>query len=71
MPTIEDVTRVLEKMDSETYGAAVRFIYYLDEESKKREEKSLECQRDFIRETSGKIIIDEDAVNDLRMGSMI
>ena len=52
MPTIEDVTKILSEMDENSYYAAVRFIY-------------------FVEETAGKIEVDENAVNNLRMGCMI
>ena len=70
-PDIEAITRILSNMDSETYGAAVRFIYFLDSESQKKDKNNKNLQEKFIMETSGKISVDEDAVMDLRMRSMI
>ena len=71
MPSIDDVAKVLSEMDSETYNAAVHYIFYLKNESEKKESENIKSQLEFLRETSGKISIDENAVNDLRMRSMI
>ncbi|MDO4808548.1 MAG: hypothetical protein Q4A04_01080 [Eubacteriales bacterium] len=71
MPSIDDVAKVLSEMDSETYNAAVHFIFYLKNEREKKESENIRSQLEFLRETSGKISIDENAVNDLRMRSMI
>lgn len=71
MPTIEEVTNVLSRMDSETYSAAVQFIFYLDSEKGRRELLDRSSQDKFIQETSGKILVDEEAVTELRMGCMI
>lgn len=70
MPTIDEVTRMLSTMDKDAYGAAVKFIYYLAENSQNRK-SDRENQIKFINETAGKIMVDEAAINDLRMGSMI
>ena len=71
MPTIEDVTKILSAMDEESYRAAVKFIYYLADDQKKKENDSLKQQQCFVNETAGKISVDEDAINELRMRSMI
>lgn len=70
MPTIDEVTKVLSQMDKDTYGVAVKFIYYLAENSQNAD-SDLEKQKRFINDTAGKISVDETAINDLRMGSMI
>ena len=71
MPTIEDVTKLLSTMDEESYRAAVKFIYYLADDQKKKENASLKKQQCCGDETAGKICVDEDAINELRMRSMI
>ena len=70
MPTIDEVTKILSNMDKDTYGAAVRFIYYLASTSQ-RDNSYIENQKKFISESAGKILIDEEAITNLRMGSMI
>ena len=71
MPSIDDVAKVLSDMDTETYRAAVHFIFYLKNESEKKELQNKKNQMEFLRDTSGKIMVDEKAVIDLRMRSMI
>lgn len=71
MPTVDELTKILLKMDSDSYSAAVKFIYFLIEDQKVKEDDLMNRQKAFIKETTGKISIDEDAVNELRMGSMI
>lgn len=71
MPTIEDLTQILSRMDPDSYSAAVKFIYFLVEDQKIKENDLLNRQKAFIEETVGKISVDEDAIDDLRMGSMI
>lgn len=71
MPTIEELTNILSKMDSDSYSAAAKFIYFLLDDQKNKEENMLMKQQAFIEETAGKISVDEDAINELRMGSMI
>ena len=41
------------------------------EDQKVKEDDLMNRQKAFIKETAEKISIDEDAVNELRMGSMI
>jgi hypothetical protein len=69
MPTVDELTKILLKMDPDSYSAAV--IYFLMEDQKVKEDDLMNRQKAFIKETTGKISIDEDAVNELRMGSMI
>ena len=71
MPTIEDVTKILLTMDEDSYKAAVKFIYYLFDDQKRKESDNLKLQQQFVQETAGKFSVDEDAINELRMGSMI
>ncbi len=71
MPTIEDVTKILSEMDENSYYAAVRFIYYLASDSYKNQNERMIKQKRFVEETAGKIEVDENAVNNLRMGCMI
>lgn len=71
MPTIEDVTKILSTMDEDSYRAAVKFIYYLADDQKKKEKDALQQQQRFVNETAGKITVDEEAINELRMRSMI
>lgn len=71
MPTIEDITKILQSMDSESYNAAVRFIYYLEDENKRKLKEDINNQEKFINETAGKVNLDFDSVVDLRMRSMI
>ena len=71
MPTVDELTKILLKMDPDSYSAAVKFIYFLMEDRKVKEDDLMNRQKAFIKETIGKISIDEDAVNELRMGSMI
>ena len=40
MPTIEDITKILSTMDADSYRAAVKFIYYLADDQKKKENES-------------------------------
>ena len=70
MPTIEEVTNVLSSMDKEKYSAAVSYIYYLVANTQTGDSTKVNQQR-FISETAGKILVDEAAINNLRMGSMI
>lgn len=55
-------------MDEEFYSAAVKFICYLVDNQKNKENDILSKQCQFIEETAGKISIDEDAINNLRLG---
>ena len=71
MPTIDDVTKVLNTMDAETYSAAVKYIFFLADSQEKKSQNRMENQRKFIEETAGKITVDEEAITKLRMGSMI
>ena len=71
MPTIEDLTKNLSNMDQDSYSAAVKFIYFLMEDQKVKEDDTLKKQKAFVSETAGKISVDEEAVNDLRMGCII
>ncbi len=70
MPTIEEVIKVLSNMGKEKYSAAVNFIYYLVTNSQDRDLSKVDQQR-FLNETAGKISVDEMAISNLRMGSMI
>ena len=71
MPTVDELTKSLLKMDPDSYSAVVKSIYFLMEDQKVKEDDLMNRQKAFIKETIGKISIDEDAVNELRMGSMI
>ena len=71
MPTIEDLTKILSEMDQDSYRAAVKFIYFLMDDQQNKEKELLKKQKTFIEETAGKITVDEVAINELRMGSMI
>lgn len=71
MLTADELTKILLKMDSDSYSAAMKFIYFLMEDQKVKEDDLMNRQKAFIKETAEKISIDEDAVNELRMGSMI
>lgn len=71
MPTIEDITKILSTMDADSYRAAVKFIYYLADDQKKKENDALKLQQRFVDETAGKVSVDMDAINELRMRSMI
>lgn len=70
MPTLEEVTKMLSNMDKETYRTAVKFICYLLENSQ-AVDFSMVDQKRFIDETAGKISVDENAIYNLRMESMI
>ena len=71
MPTIEDLTKILSEMDQDSYRAAVKFIYFLMDDQQNKEKELLKNQKAFIEETAGKITVDEVAINELRMESMI
>lgn len=71
MPTIEDITKILSTMDADSYRAAVKYIYYLADDQKKKENDALKLQQRFVEETAGKVSVDMDAINELRMRSMI
>lgn len=71
MPTIEDITKILSTMDADSYRAAVKYIYYLADDQKKKENDALKLQQRFVDETAGKVSVDMDAINELRMRSMI
>ena len=77
MPTVEDITKILTDMDPDKYYAAVSYIYYLAKipESSTEAVDSKEEQRcrqiKFVERTAGKIQVDEKAIEELRMGSMI
>lgn len=82
MPTVEDVSRVLTDMTPEKYIAAVSYIYYLAEkplsptaDSSVTNNTTKELQRkrqiEFVKRTAGKIQVDEEAIEELRMRSMI
>ena len=71
MPTIDDITKVLSDMDENTYSEAVRIIYYLASSSNTPKNERMKRQRQFVDETAGKIQVDEDAIMELRMRSMI
>ena len=77
MPTIEDVSKILTNMDNDKYKAAVSYIYYLanipvstmSAENEKETQRSKQIE--FVNRTAGKIRVDEKAIEDLRMRSMI
>lgn len=77
MPTVDDVSRILTNMDPDKYSAAVSYIYYLADipisvVSGRGARKDLrDRQVRFVEKTAGKINVDERAIEDLRMGSMI
>ena len=77
MPTVEDISRILTNMDRDRYKAAVSYIYYLAEipasavTSECEEHTQRSRQIEFVKKTAGKISVDEDAITELRMGSMI
>ncbi len=77
MPTVEDVSRILTNMDYDKYNAAVRYIYYLADlpansvsfENKNETKRSRQVE--FVKRTAGKLKVDEQAIEELRMRSMI
>lgn len=70
MPTIEEITKILANMSQENYGAAVKYIYFLAS-NQHSNDLGIEGQKKFLEETVGKVEVDEDAINNLRMRSMI
>lgn len=78
-PTVEEVNefqKTLLKMDRETFDLYKQLAYVIitrmpQSTSKDSDSQTMDKQRQFIKETAGKIQVDEDAINDLRMRSMI
>lgn len=77
MPTVDDVSRILTNMDPDKYSAAVSYIYYLADipisavSGRVTKNDQRERQKRFAEKTAGKINVDERAIEDLRMRSMI
>ncbi len=77
MPTVDDVSRILTNMDPDKYCAAVSYIYYLADipisaaPSRIVKNDLRDRQIRFAEKTAGKINVDERAIEDLRMRSMI
>lgn len=77
MPTVDDVSRILTNMDPDKYSAAVSYIYYLADipisaaSGRVTKNEQRERQKRFAEKTAGKINVDERAIEDLRMRSMI
>lgn len=78
-PTLEDVKefqKTLLQMDKKTFDLYKQLAYVLitkmpQTNEQDNEQQVMDKQRQFIKETAGKIQVDEDAINDLRMRSMI
>lgn len=78
-PTLEDVKefqKTFLQMDKKTFDLYKQLAYVLitkmpQTNEQDNEQQVMDKQRQFIKETAGKIQVDENAINDLRMRSMI
>ncbi len=76
MPTVEDVSKILNGMTADKYIAAVSYIYYLanlplHDVSQENKDNQRKKQIEFVKRTAGKIVVDEAAIEELRLRSMI
>ena len=80
VPTMDDVKEfqnTLLKLDKKTFDLYKQLAYVIINTSASVKVSStddnsvMEKQREFIRQTAGKIQVDEDAIDDLRVRSVI
>lgn len=70
MPTADEIMKILTSLPAEKYRAAVAYISFLagsDDSVSVRRRKQIE----FVLRTAGRIDVDEEAVMNLRMSSII
>lgn len=75
-PTMDDVLelqKTLQKMDKKTFDVykQLAFILTANKSAASDDSDVITKQKQFIQETAGKLEVDEDAINDLRMRSTI